>query len=66
MDEEDRVITPVSTSGSGGWRDLYLNGYVGEVEHFLDTSISKSEPTSSAFDNVKTMALCDAIIKSLK
>lgn len=66
MDEEDRILTPMSTSGSGGWRDLYLNGYVGEVEHFLDSVISKTEPTSSAFDNVKTMALCDAIIRHLR
>lgn len=66
LDEEDRILTPVNTSGSGGWRDLYLNGYVGEVEHFLDSVILNLEPSSSAFDNVKTMALCDAIIKCLK
>lgn len=66
MDEEDCVFTPVSTSGSGGWRDLYLNGYVGEVEYFLDCVRNNTEPVTSAADNVKTMALCDAIISALR
>jgi len=61
---EDRVLTAKSTSSSGGWRDLYLNGYVGEVEHFLDCVLSNKEPVTSAFDNVKTMRLCDSIIKA--
>lgn len=66
MDEEDRVLSPVSTSGSGGWRDLYLNGYVGELEHFLDCVRNNTAPITSAADNVKTMALCDAILAALR
>ena len=66
LDEEDCVFTPVSTSGSGGWRDLYLNGYVGEIEHFLDCLRNDREPLCSAEDNVKTMALCDRIVACLK
>lgn len=66
MDEEDRVLTPVSTSSSGGWRDLYLNGYIGEIEHFLDCVINNREPLTSAHDNVKTMMLCDTILASLR
>lgn len=66
IDEEDRVLTSVSTSSSGGWRDLYLNGYVGEVEHFLHSVLTGDEPTASAADNVKTMALCDAMLASFK
>jgi len=66
IDEEDHILSPMNTSSSGGWRDLFLNGYVGEVEHFLHTVIEDIEPVASAFDNVKTMALCDAILKSLK
>lgn len=62
---EDRVQTPKNTSSSGGWRDLYLNGYVGEVEYFLDCVISGGEPICSAFDNVKTMRLCDTILEAL-
>lgn len=66
MDEEDRVLTPVSTSSSGGWRDLYLNGYVGEIQHFLDCVVNNKTPLCDAGDNVKTMALCDAIVGCLK
>jgi predicted dehydrogenase len=66
MDEEDQILTPMSTSSSGGWRDLYQNGYVGEMEHFLDSIINNTEPVTSALDNVKTMALCDSILASLK
>lgn len=66
MDEMDMILTPVSTSSSGGWRDLYLNGYVGEVEHFLDCVVNGKSPICSAEDNVKTMALCDKIVACLK
>jgi len=65
LDEEDRVLTAVSTSSSGGWRDLYLNGYVGEVEHFLDCLRHGREPACSAADNVKTMALCEQILQAI-
>lgn len=66
LDEEDCVFTPVSTSGSGGWRDLYLNGYVGEIEHFLDCLKNGKMPLCNAEDNVKTMELCDRIVACLK
>lgn len=66
IDEEDRILTPVSTSASGGMRDLYLNGYVGEVEHFLECIVTGATPLTSAADNVKTMALCDSMLKSLR
>lgn len=66
LDEADVVLTPVSTSSSGGWRDLYLNGYVGEIEHFLDCIVNDKQPITNAVDNVKTMALCDKIVACLK
>lgn len=66
MDEKDCVLTSVNTSGSGGWRDLYLNGYVGEIEHFLDCLLNDKQPICNARDNVKTMALCDKIVACLK
>ena len=66
VDECDQVLTPVSTSSSGGWRDLYLNGYVGEVEHFLDCVANDKTPICDAEDNVKTMAFCDKIVACLK
>lgn len=66
LDEEDVVLTPVSTSGSGGWRDLYINGYVGEIEHFLDCLQNDREPECNAADHVKTMKLCEDMVGSLK
>lgn len=66
MDELDTVITPVCTSSSGGWRDLFLNGYVGEIEHFLDCVANDKTPICSAEDNIRTMALCDSIVSCLK
>ncbi len=66
MDEMDTVITPVCTSSSGGWRDLFLNGYVGEIEHFIDCVINDKVPICDAADNVKTMAFCDSIVSCLK
>lgn len=65
LDEEDRALTAVHTSGSGGLKDLYLNGYVGEVRHFVDCVQHGTEPGPSAADNVKTMALCDRIIRAI-
>ena len=66
LDEEDVVLTPVSTSGSGGWRDLYLNGYVGEIEHFLDCLRSDRQPECSAEDHVRTMQLCERMLTALQ
>lgn len=66
IDELDQVLTPVATSSSGGWRDLFLNGYVGEIEHFINC-IKNDEPNiCDAEDNVKTMELCDKIVNCLK
>lgn len=66
LDEVDSVVTPVSTSSSGGWRDLYLNGYVGEIEHFIDCVANKKTPICDSEDNIKTMIFCDKILASLK
>lgn len=66
LDEEDIVLTPVSTSGSGGWRDLYLNGYVGEIEHFLHCLQTNKQPQCNAQDHVKTMLLCEKMLSQLQ
>lgn len=66
LDEADVVLSPVSTSSSGGWRDLYLNGYVGELEHFFTCIEQNQRPVCDARDNVKTMALCDKIVNCFK
>ncbi|HVH31759.1 MAG TPA: Gfo/Idh/MocA family oxidoreductase [bacterium] len=65
LDEEDRVLTSVHTASSGGSQALYLNGYVGEVQHFLDCLRTHNPPQPSAADNVQTMTLCDRILRAL-
>jgi predicted dehydrogenase len=66
LDEEDVVVPPVRTSGSGGWRDLYLNGYVGEIEHFLHCLKEDLTPECNAADHVRTMELCEKMLEALK
>lgn len=66
MDEKDEVYYSIETSSSGGWQTLFMNGYVDELEHFLDCVVSGKKPVSSASENAKTMALCDKIVKELK
>ena len=64
MDEHDHTLVPVSTSSSGGWQDLYLGGFVGEVQSFINCILNSTQPSCSADDNVKTTALCDRIVES--
>lgn len=66
MYEEDVVVHTDSSSSAGGHQALYLNGYVGEIEHFLDCVEKDIEPSSSAQDNLKTMELCEKLLKSLQ
>ncbi len=66
MDEEQVSLASIDTSSSGGWQTLYLNGYVGEIKHFLDSVAEDQEPICSAADNVRTMALCDRILGLFK
>lgn len=66
MDEHDEILSSVTTSSSGGFQDLYTNGYVGEIRHFLESVEADKTPSPSAFDNVKTMALYDRMLTVLQ
>lgn len=66
LNEKTEIITSIDTSGSGGLQALYLNGYVYELEHFLQCVLKHKQPLTSADDNVKTTSLVDAILLSLK
>ena len=63
LDEQTTLVTSVNSPMSGGARDLYLRGFVGEVQHFLDQIARKARPEPSAQDNVATMELCDRMIE---
>ena len=64
--EEDVVLSTSMAPMSGTTRDLYMRGFVGEIEHFIQCCQNKNEPLSSGADNVKTMELCELILSSLK
>ncbi|QUL53136.1 Gfo/Idh/MocA family oxidoreductase [Paenibacillus tritici] len=63
--EEDTVLSPSASAMSGGLRDLYLRGFVGEMEHFMDCCRKGQAPLSSGRDNVQTMELCGRILSAL-
>ena len=65
LDEETVTVEAVSSPISGGARDLYLRGFAGEVSHFLQCIVDGTQPSSSAADNVATMALCDRILSAV-
>ena len=65
LDESEQVITSIDTSSAGGLQSLYLNGYVGELEHFLTSIRAGQSPMCSARDNVKTMQLCERLLEGL-
>jgi len=66
VDERDEVFTSVGTSSSGGWKELYLNGYVGEVEAFLKAVEQNADISNSATDNIRTVKMCDSMLEALK
>lgn len=65
LEEQDTVLTPSASAMSGGLRDLYLRGFVGEMEHFMDCCRKGQAPLSSGRDNVQTMELCGRILSAL-
>ncbi|NOU80492.1 gfo/Idh/MocA family oxidoreductase [Paenibacillus sp. LMG 31459] len=65
LEEQDTVLTPSASAMSGGLRDLYLRGFVGEMEHFMDCCREGQAPLSNGRDNVQTMELCDLILSAL-
>ena len=65
LDEHTTVTESVVSTGSGGLQDLYHRGFVGEVEQFLHSVLTRQQPSCSAADNVATMALCEQMLAAL-
>lgn len=59
IDEEDNVIKPYLTSASGGLQDLYLHGYIGEMQQFINNDNYSSE-------TVETMELIDLLLEGIE
>ncbi len=62
LDEDTVVIEAATSTGSGGQRDLYQRGFVGEVAHFLTCVADGRAPRPSARDNIATMELCERLL----
>jgi|GEM_PF-994407 len=58
-------FAPAESTMSGGAADLHQRGFVGEMAHFAAVVRQEQEPRSSAWDNVRTMELCDLILDSV-
>lgn len=63
--ESDILLTPSATPMSGAYRDLYMRGFVGEINHFIECILNGKEASSSGEDNVKTMKLLEDILEKL-
>jgi predicted dehydrogenase len=66
LDEHTTVTESVVSTGSGGLQDLYRRGFVGEVEQFLYSVVTRQQPSCSAADNVATMVLCEQLLAALR
>ncbi|MGW1890585.1 Gfo/Idh/MocA family protein [Streptomyces sp. NPDC002004] len=66
LGEATVVTQSVNSPASGGHQDLYLRGFVAEVQHFLDTVLHGAPPVASAADNIGTMALCDELLRTIR
>lgn len=60
--DRTETFAPSESAMSGVQRDLFLRGFVGELEAFAAAAASGVAPTSSAADNVATMELCERIL----
>ena len=62
LSERTTLLSPAGSTMSGGARDLYLRGFVGQVEAFGAATAGGAAPSSSGRDNVLTMELCERIL----
>lgn len=65
VEEKEVQLNTMLTTGGGGVQNLYLNGFIGEVDYFLK-SVSENTPSiNDASENVKTMRLYDMLVNCL-
>lgn len=58
--QEKTFETMLSTSG-GGLQALYLNGFIGELKHFVESISTGNQVINSAADNLKSMQLIEKL-----
>ena len=65
VEENEQTFGTMLTTSGGGMQALYLNGFVGEIKHFVESIEQGLSPQNSAADNLKTMEFVDLLMKSL-
>jgi len=65
LTQQAAVYTSSNTPASGATRDLYLRGYGGEMQHFIDALRSGADARSAAAENVETMRLCERLLAAV-
>ncbi|MBI2464668.1 Gfo/Idh/MocA family oxidoreductase [Candidatus Shapirobacteria bacterium] len=65
VEEKEIQLNTMLTTGGGGVQNLYLNGFIGEVDYFLKSINDNLSPINDATENVKTMKLYDMLVNCL-
>lgn len=65
LTQRSTVFASSNSPASGATRDLYLRGYAGEMQHFVDVLRSGQGAGSAATENVETMRLCERLIAAV-
>jgi len=63
--EKEIQLNTMLTTGGGGVQNLYLNGFIGEIDYFLKSIGKNLGSINDAAENVKTMRLYDMLVISL-
>ncbi len=62
--ECELIYRPANSTMSGGEKDLYINGFVGEMQYFIHCVTNNIIPHNNLWDNVETMQACDDVIEA--
>jgi predicted dehydrogenase len=66
IEESESRFASMDSTSSGGLQPLYLTGFVGELQAFVESVKNNIATINTADENVKTMQLCEKILTSLK
>jgi len=66
LDENEQTFGTMSSTGAGGLQALYLNGFIGEIDHFIKSIENGSDPLTSAKENVKTMGIVEELVNAVE
>jgi len=66
LEENEQTFGTMLTTSGGGQAPLYLNGFVGELKHFVESIEGKKQVENSAEENVKTMKLVEKLVEAVK